>query len=273
MTAGSCSVAIRRSRPPQWTHARTSIANARCMRAAQVQARGVGFTPVPSGPGVSGAVEAAGSAATRPYATTRSRQRAARGQHAMAYEQVGFRPWRHRRQALQEFQRLEDQLSCPVVPRRLQLERDAAVVPQPQPLLRKRRAQDISGQALQPRPIVRRYPHVGMQVEPVQVPAAARATSRAAAVSRAPPSRAPAPPAWEPSATRPWTEAPTISASTGDSSASRSAGPVASSGRLQAVAHQQPLRPVANRRQRRCDLDGRSAPAPDETPARPRALR
>ena len=29
MTAGSCRVAIRRSRPPQWGHARTSMANAR----------------------------------------------------------------------------------------------------------------------------------------------------------------------------------------------------------------------------------------------------
>jgi hypothetical protein len=28
MTAGSCNVAIRRRRPPQWAHANTSIANA-----------------------------------------------------------------------------------------------------------------------------------------------------------------------------------------------------------------------------------------------------
>jgi hypothetical protein len=44
------------------------MANARCMRAAQVQARGVvGFTPVPSGPGASGgAAEAVGSGTTRP---------------------------------------------------------------------------------------------------------------------------------------------------------------------------------------------------------------
>jgi hypothetical protein len=39
MTAGSCSVAISRSRPPQCGHARTSIANARCINAAQLQAR------------------------------------------------------------------------------------------------------------------------------------------------------------------------------------------------------------------------------------------
>ena len=55
MTAGSWSVAIRRSRPPQRGHARTSMANARSMRAAQVQARGVGFTPASSGPAASGA--------------------------------------------------------------------------------------------------------------------------------------------------------------------------------------------------------------------------
>jgi hypothetical protein len=36
MTAGSCSVAIRRSRPPQCGHARTSIANAQCIKAAQL---------------------------------------------------------------------------------------------------------------------------------------------------------------------------------------------------------------------------------------------
>jgi isoamylase len=49
------------------------------------------------------------------------------------------------------------------------------------------------------------------------------------AVSRASPSRRTRAPAREPSAIRPCTEAPTIPASTGDSSASRSAGPVASS--------------------------------------------
>ena len=38
--AGSCSMAIRRSRPPHWGHASTSMPKARCMSAAQVQARG-----------------------------------------------------------------------------------------------------------------------------------------------------------------------------------------------------------------------------------------
>jgi hypothetical protein len=58
----------------------------------------------------------------------------------MADEQVGFRPGRHRRQPFQEFQRLEHQLPRAVVPRPLQLKRDAAVAPPPQALLRERRA-------------------------------------------------------------------------------------------------------------------------------------
>jgi hypothetical protein len=50
MTAGSCSVAIRRSRPPQSEHARTSIANARCISAAQVQPGGELFSLAPPAP-------------------------------------------------------------------------------------------------------------------------------------------------------------------------------------------------------------------------------
>ena len=42
-------------------------------------------------------------------------------------------------QPFQEFQRLEDHLSCPVVPRPLELQRDGAVAPQPQALLREGR--------------------------------------------------------------------------------------------------------------------------------------
>jgi hypothetical protein len=48
MTTGSCTVAISRSRPPQCGHASTSIANARCMSAAQLQAREPLFAPAPS---------------------------------------------------------------------------------------------------------------------------------------------------------------------------------------------------------------------------------
>ena len=52
------------------------MANARCISAAQVQPRGGLFPPGPSGPGTIGAAETVGSGTTRPYATTRSRQRA-----------------------------------------------------------------------------------------------------------------------------------------------------------------------------------------------------
>ena len=58
----------------------------------------------------------------------------------MADEQIGFRLWRHRRQALQQLQRLEHQLARAVVPRPLQLESDPAVRPPPQALLREGRA-------------------------------------------------------------------------------------------------------------------------------------
>jgi len=78
----------------------------------------------------------------------------------MANQQVCFRPRRHRRQTLQELQRLEDQLARPVAPRPLQLERDAPVAPQPQALLREGRPQNVAAQTFPPRPIVRRHPHV-----------------------------------------------------------------------------------------------------------------
>jgi len=45
------------------------MANARCMRAAQVQARGVDFTPASSGRAAGGAAEAVGSGSTRPAHT------------------------------------------------------------------------------------------------------------------------------------------------------------------------------------------------------------
>ena len=51
--------------------------NARCIKAAQLQARGLAvFTPVASGPAASGAVEAVGSGTGRPWTITRARQRA-----------------------------------------------------------------------------------------------------------------------------------------------------------------------------------------------------
>ena len=272
MTAGSCSVAIRRRRPPHWAHASTSMPNARCIRAAQLQARGLALHP--------GAVRTCGQRRRRGrglgrHASVRDHALApagARGQHAVANQQVGFRPRRHRRQTLQEFQRLEHQLPRAVVPRRLQLQRDAAVAPQPQPLLREGRTQDISAQTLQPRPIVRRHPHVGVQVEPVQVrlprparrhgsPCRARRRAAAPAPPRVGPApRAPAPrPRRSPPArgTRPRADPPAPSRRR--PAPGRGAPAAAAPGGGSSPAPPRPRR--------------RSAPAPDETPARPRALR
>jgi hypothetical protein len=65
MTAGSCSVAISRSRPPQCGHARRSIANARCINAAQLQAREPLFAFVPFEPRACGGVKVVGSVGGR----------------------------------------------------------------------------------------------------------------------------------------------------------------------------------------------------------------
>jgi hypothetical protein len=88
MTAESCSVAISRSRPPQCGHARISIASARCINPAQLQTREPRFAVAPT---ASGAVEAVGSAATRPYATTRAshRKSSARNSARASYEWSG----------------------------------------------------------------------------------------------------------------------------------------------------------------------------------------
>ena len=65
MTTGSCNVAIRRRRPPHWGHPSTSMPKARCMRADQVQAGGVDFTPASPRPVARGAATAVGSGSTR----------------------------------------------------------------------------------------------------------------------------------------------------------------------------------------------------------------
>jgi hypothetical protein len=83
MTAGSWSVAIRRKRPPQLGHASTSMPNARCVRAARVQARGLVCSRAPSATGASAAVLPAalvGSGATRPLGDHATAPPGARGQ-------------------------------------------------------------------------------------------------------------------------------------------------------------------------------------------------
>jgi hypothetical protein len=79
--------------------------------------------------------------------------------------------------------------------------RQRAIAPQPQALLREGRTQDVSAQTLQPCAIVRRHPHVGVQIEALQVRLSPRATSRPPCRARrrpaapAPPREGPAPPA------------------------------------------------------------------------------
>ena len=51
---------------PHWGHASTSMPKARCMRAAQVQAGGLDFTPASPRPVARGAAAAVGSGSTRP---------------------------------------------------------------------------------------------------------------------------------------------------------------------------------------------------------------
>ena len=223
ITAGSCSVAISRRRPPQWAHANTSMPNARCIRAAQLQARGqlVVFTPVPSGPAASGAVEAVGSGPGRPWTTTRARQRACDANTPWQMSRlVGFRPRRHRRQTLQELQRLEHQLPCAVVPGPLERQRDAPVAPSRRCSCAKAGRKTYRHKRSTPARSVADTHALACRSKPSRC--ACRAPREVTVVvSRAAPSRSRSTraPAREPSATRPCSDAPTIATSTGDSSA------------------------------------------------------
>jgi hypothetical protein len=123
----------------------------------------------------------------------------ARGQHALANEQVGFGPRRHRGQPFQELQRLEDQFSRPIVPRALELQRDAAAAPQPQ-ALRRADARRIDTDA-RPPPDRATPTRWRANRSPRRAPAAAHATSplpwraRRRAARPALPRGGPAPPA------------------------------------------------------------------------------
>jgi hypothetical protein len=102
----------------------------------------------------------------------------ARGQHAV----VGFGPRCDGGQAFQKFERLEDQLSRAVVPRRLHLQRDAAVAPPPRrscakggrSTYRHRRSSparslaDTHTLACRSKPSVRRPPQLGQKPRPLQ---------------------------------------------------------------------------------------------------------
>jgi hypothetical protein len=59
--------------PSQWAHVKTSMPNGRCIRAAQLQARGLPvFTLVPSGPAPQWRRREAKVTAARPYLASHS---------------------------------------------------------------------------------------------------------------------------------------------------------------------------------------------------------
>ena len=91
----------------------------RCRRpgAAQVQARGVDFTPASPRPAAR-PFEAPGFRRQSPVHDHASSPPGARGQHTVADEEVGFRSRRHRRQPFQELQRLEHQLLLTITTKR-----------------------------------------------------------------------------------------------------------------------------------------------------------
>lgn len=134
------------------------------------------------------------------------------GEQAVADEQVvsGRRVIAVKRS--RDSRRFEHQLPPAVGPCRLPLERDAAVAPQPQTLLREWRRQCLSARSLQPCAMVRRHPDVACRSKPSRC-ASARAMCgcRLALVAERPHPR----PARERSGIRSWSDARTIPASTG----------------------------------------------------------
>ena len=98
-------------------------------------------------------------------------------EHAVVEHQVDPRPRSERAQLLEELQRLEHELAGAIGPCRLQRQHDAAIVEEPQPVMRHRRPEQIAAQLFQARPICGRHLDVGVQIEPreVRVPRRGRA--------------------------------------------------------------------------------------------------
>ena len=87
----------------------------------------------------------------------------------MVEDQVDRRPRRQRRQLLEELHGLEEQVRRAVAPRPLQLHPHAAVAQQSQPVVGQRRAEEVAAQMLQTRRVVGAHPHVGVQIEALDV--------------------------------------------------------------------------------------------------------
>jgi hypothetical protein len=129
MTAGSCSVAISRSRPrnagTSGHQSRTPVHQCGPAPGARTAVRLCALR--------TGGQQRRQGRGLRRHASVRDHAGApasARGQPAMANQQVRLRPRRHRRETLQQLQRLEHRLARAVVPRLLQPEHDAPVTPQ-----------------------------------------------------------------------------------------------------------------------------------------------
>ena len=171
----------------------------------------------------------------------------------------------------QELQRLEHQLRRTIVPRPLELHRDATVAPQPQALLGEGRAQHIPAQALQPGPIVGRHPHISVQIEALQVRLTGTSRRRGLDI-RLPPESAYRSPGMRAQRHPPLDRGAHDPGQQGDSSASRSVGAVASSpgsSPRRASCRCTRWRTVAST----SATSSSRARAPDETRERPRGPR
>ena len=88
-----------------------------------------------------------------------------RAQDAVIQQQVDPRPWCQRREALQQFDRVKEQMGRPVRPRASQRKPDLAVVGPLEALLGHRRPQGVAGDPLQPIPLIGGHANAGMQIE------------------------------------------------------------------------------------------------------------
>ena len=92
-----------------------------------------------------------------------------RGQHAVIDQQIDRRAGRDGRELLQQLHGVEQQVGGAVPPGGLELEEDAAVGAQAQPVLGQRRAQQIAAQVFEAGAIVRGNPDIGVEIEAIEL--------------------------------------------------------------------------------------------------------
>jgi hypothetical protein len=117
-------VAIKRGRPLQRGHARPSMSNARLIRSAHAQWREFGAA-AGSSFALADTLAAPGtSPGGAPYATTRARQPGMWREHAVVEHKIDPGPWGERREFLEQRERLEDEMTRAIRPRRLEREHE-----------------------------------------------------------------------------------------------------------------------------------------------------